>query len=286
MGLGQQMPVIRVKPHEKQASFNQGYNLQDLQLERVQSEPDRSSVTSRSSQSSRSSQDEGVIVKNVKDLADFLGKPAIKEWDRSTVGFKCHGLFSSPFRYDVNYTGLTDTQKQVLSHLRENGEEGWEGLISEIAQKVEIGDWAWKESSLYPFMFKKLGPEFSEYLKHFFLQRFLQTDEQKFNIFFHAVVQNAGVSRNAFECIRLEIVLLFLGLYIRNKVDPDRQINIGMYDHLKSTASLVTPRSRQESMARLVHRHMTVGEATQLCEDYKLYLYILPFRFDLPQTRA
>ena len=135
-------------------------------------------------------------------------------------------------------------------------------------------------------MFKKLEPEFSEVLKHFFLQRFLKTDEQSFNIFFRAVVQDAGESRNAFECIRLEIVLLFMGLYIRNKVDPDRQINIGMYDHLKSTASLVTTRSHEESMARLVHRHMTVGEATQLCEDYSLYFYILPFRFDLTQTQA
>lgn len=277
LALGQQKPVFHVKPLEKQDFHIPGPKLQGKQ--NGQHETDSVSViSSRSSQSSRSElEGDEFIVKNAEDLSVFLRDASVKEWDQSTVRYKCHGLFLSPFRSTVNYTGLEDKQEKVLSQYRRDEVP----LISLIAQTLEFGDWAWKEASLEPYKFTQYEPRFSAELKDFFLYHFFGLNGDAFNERFHPLVEKAGSKKPAYECIDLGWVLRFVELDIRTRVGPERQINIGMYNHLRSTGALVRNPQTGESIAGLVSRHMTVGEATQLCQAHHLYAFILPFRFEL-----
>lgn len=278
-GSGQQMPSFHVKPYEQMHPTHPSNKPQSGQQSKVAADLDNDSVTSRSSLSSRAElEEEGeFIVKNAEDLSVFLRDASVKEWDQSTVRYKCHGLFLSPFRSTVNYTGLEDKQEQVLLKFRRDVSP----LISLIAQTLEFGDWAWKEASLEPYMFTRYEPRFSNDLKDFFLDHFLRFNRDAFNKLFHPLVQNAGSKKSAYQCIDLGWVLRFVELDIRTRVDPERQINIAMYDHLRSTGARVKIHQTGESITRLVERHMTVGEATQLCQAHRLYVFILPFQFEL-----
>ena len=277
-GSGQQMRSFRIKPYEQMHPTYPSYKPQYGQQSKVAVDLDKGSVASRSSLSSRSElEGDEFIAKNAKDLSVFLNDATVEEWDQSTVRFKCHGLFLSPFRSIVNYTGLEDKQEKVLSQYRQDESP----LIRVLAQTLEFGDWAWKEASLEPYKFTQYEPRFSNDLKDLYLCHFLGFDSHAFNERFHPVVEKAGSKKSAYQCIDLGWVLRFVELDIRTRVDPERQINIGMYNHLRSTGALVRNPQTGENITGLVSRHMTVGEATQLCKAHCLYVFILPFRFEL-----